>query len=273
MEALRRRGMSAQAFIRCVAGCLLAPAFAPGDDLNFEAADVGSIPMGWTVAMTGDGGQPRWEIVRDTTSPVGEKVLAQLSDDRTSGRFPLAIFEDLETVNGSVSVRFKPLSGRVDQAAGLVWRYHDARNYYIVRANALENNVVLYKVENGRRIPLSPVGRGADYGVEHRVPAEGWSTLGVTFSDTQFVVTFNGASLFEVQDSTFMGAGKVGLWTKADSVLLRRLRGRRAMTLPQTFADWCRRSWPAGSCWLAPQEPQRFRHTGRLTRRQPATIR
>ena len=55
-----------------------------------------------------------------------------------------------------LSVRFKPVSGAVDQAAGLVWRYRDKDNYYVVRANALENNVVLYKVESGRRTDLDP---------------------------------------------------------------------------------------------------------------------
>lgn len=210
--------MKPQSFVLCVAGGLFAPACALGDVLDFEGGDVGSVPTGWTIAMTSDGGQPRWEVVRDATSPVGGKVLAQISDDRIPGRFPLAIYEDIETVDGSVSVRFKPVTGRVDQAAGLVWRYRDPRNYYIVRANALENNVVLYKVENGRRIPLPPVGRGEDYGVEHRVPAQDWSTLAVTFSGTHFVVAFDGAPLFEVEDSTFTGAGKVGLWTKADSV-------------------------------------------------------
>lgn len=210
--------MNAQLFVVYAAGALLAPGLALGDVLNFEAADIGRVPAGWTVAMTGDGGQPRWAVVRDATSPVGEKVLAQVSDDRTSGRFPLAIYEGMDTVDGSVSVRFKPISGGVDQAAGLVWRYRDPRNYYIVRANALENNVVLYKVEDGRRIPLAPAGRREDYGVAQRVPAQSWSTLAVAFSGTRFVVTFDGAPLFEVEDSTFTSAGKVGLWTKADSV-------------------------------------------------------
>jgi hypothetical protein len=110
------------------------------------------------------------------------------------------------------------VSGRVDQAAGLVWRYRDENNYYIVRANALENNVVLYKVENGRRTPLGPVGRSDDYGVEHDVPAGRWSALGVVFDGARFVVSFDGQSLFEVVDATFTEPGRVGLWTKADSV-------------------------------------------------------
>jgi hypothetical protein len=210
--------MKARKLSTCGIVSLLVPKVLLADVLNFEDFDVGSVPAGWTVAMTSDGGQPRWEIVVDQTSPAGGKVFAQLSDDRTSGRFPLAINEDIETVNGSVSVRFKPISGRVDQAAGIVWRYRDPRNYYVVRANALENNVVLYKVENGRRVSLPPIGRGKDYGVEHPVLTNRWSTLKVAFDGTRFVVSLNDSPLFEVEDSTFTNAGTMGLWTKADSV-------------------------------------------------------
>lgn len=202
----------------CAIASVLIPAAAFGDTVDFESTTVGSVPPGWTVAMTSNGGQPRWEIVADLTSSVGAKVLAQVSDDRTSDRFPLAIYEAAETTDGVVSVRFKPVSGTVDQAAGVVWRYRDPRNYYIVRANALENNVVLYKVENGRRISLPPVDRGDDYGVEQPVPANRWSTLAVTFEGSRFAVSFDGKPLFEVEDSTFAEGGKVGLWTKADSV-------------------------------------------------------
>jgi hypothetical protein len=118
-----------------------------------------------------------------------------------------------------VSVRFKPVSGTVDQAAGIVWRYRDAGNYYIVRANALENNVVLYKVENGKRIPLAPRGTPAKtYGVKHTVPGQTWSRLSVAFHGNLFTVSFNGEKLFEVEDNTFPDPGRIGLWTKADSV-------------------------------------------------------
>jgi hypothetical protein len=197
---------------------LLAPMSAFAQAIDFESSDVGKLPSGWSVAMTSEGGAPRWAIERDPSSPAGEKVLAQLSDDRTSGRFPLAIYDGAETTNGEISVRFKPISGRIDQAAGLVWRYRDANNYYIVRANARENNVVLYKVENGRRTSLGTLGRADDYGVKHTVPAQQWSTLGVAFRGSRFTVSFDGEKLFEVEDSTFAGAGKAGLWTKADSV-------------------------------------------------------
>lgn len=197
---------------------LLASTWVQAETIDFETEDVGTVPSGWTVTMTHEGGAPNWAVESDPTSPSGAKVFAQLSDDPTSGRFPLAIYERAELTDGRLAVQLKPLSGRVDRAAGLVWRYLDENNYYVVRANALENNVVLYKVENGRRTSLSPVGREGEYGVKHTVPSERWSTLEVAFSGSTFTVAFDGRPIFEVEDATFAGAGKVGLWTKADSV-------------------------------------------------------
>jgi hypothetical protein len=118
-----------------------------------------------------------------------------------------------------VSVRFKPVRGAVDRAAGLVWRYRDPDNYYVVRANALEGNVVLYKVADGKRSDLDPRGAGLfTYGKKAEVPSEAWSTLRVVAQGSVFRVFLNGRELFEVEDSTFTGSGKVGVWTKADSV-------------------------------------------------------
>jgi hypothetical protein len=169
--------------------------------------------------MTSKAAPPRWEVIQDKSAPSGSKVLAQLSDDPTSGRFPLAIYEKASLQDGEIRVKFKPVSGKVDQAAGLVWRYKDENNYYIVRANALENNVVLYKLENGKRTSLAPVNTSAQtYGVKHTVPSQKWSTLGVAFAGKRFTVSFDGKKLFDVEDSTFSQPGKIGLWTKADSV-------------------------------------------------------
>jgi hypothetical protein len=197
---------------------VLAPLVALGDVVDFEGLDTNAPLQGWSFTKTNGGDPPRWAIAIDRTSPMQPQVLAQTSEDGTSGRFPLAIYDATETADGAISVRFKAVSGRVDQAAGLVWRYRDENNYYIVRANALENNVVLYKVENGKRIPLGPVGRSDDYGVQHPVPAQQWNTLGVVFDGDKFTVLFDQKPLFEVVDATFTQAGKAGLWTKADSV-------------------------------------------------------
>jgi hypothetical protein len=131
----------------------------------------------------------------------------------------LAIWGATGIRDGEVSVDFKAVDGAVDQAAGIVWRYQDANNYYIVRANALENNVVLYKVENGIRLSIAPKGLPSrSYGVKHAVPRGRWNTLKVTFRDNVFTVFLNGERLFDAEDRTFTKAGKTGLWTKADSV-------------------------------------------------------
>ena len=197
---------------------LVVPRAVFAETVDFETMDADAPPRGWAVTKTDGGGPPRWEIIGDSTSPTGSKVLAQLSADSTSGRFPLAIHPGPAIRDGTVTVRFKPVSGRIDQAAGLVWRYRDENNYYLVRANALEDNVVLYKVENGSRTPLGPVGHADDYGVEHPVPAGQWSAMSIAFDGNRFSVSFDGQPLFEVVDATFTEAGRVGLWTKADSV-------------------------------------------------------
>ena len=140
--------------------CLLLLACAGwAQTITFDSAKPGAVPPGWTVAMTHEGGPPKWEIVSDPSAPSKPNVLAQTSTDNTSGRFPLAIYEEASLTSGSLSVRFKTVSGQRDQAAGLVWRYQDPDNYYIVRANALEDNVVLYKVERGKRLSLEQIGR------------------------------------------------------------------------------------------------------------------
>ncbi len=170
--------------------------------------------------MTHNGGAPKWEVLKDDTAPSKPNVLAQTSNDPTDGRFPLAILDQANFKDGELTVKTKAISGKVDQGAGLVWRYRDPNNYYLVRANALENNVVLYKVLNGRRTSIAPKGKPAGtYGVNHKVPTKTWNTLRVTFSGPLFTVYFNGEKMFDVEDSTITTAGKVGLWTKADSVM------------------------------------------------------
>lgn len=187
--------------------------------LDFETAEVGKLPPNFSTALTGGGGPVTWIVKEEPSAPSGGKVLAQTSTDGTSYRFPLCVYDNFTAKDVMVSVKFKPISGKVDQAAGIVWRYQDKDNYYIVRANALENNVVLYKVENGKRTDLKPIGAGLfAYGKKANVPSGQWSELRVAAKGNRFEVSVNGESLFVVEDNTFTEAGKVGLWTKADSV-------------------------------------------------------
>jgi hypothetical protein len=185
---------------------------------NFDGDAEGQVPAKFHAALTGQGAQGAWAVKADPTAPSPPNVLAQTSADKTSYRFPLAVADEGSFRDLDVSVRFKPVSGRVDQAAGLVWRLKDANNYYIVRANALENNVVLYKVQDGKRVDLPLKGEGRTYGKKSEVPVGRWSELRVTATGNTFEVFLNGQKLYEVEDDTFKEAGKVGLWTKADSV-------------------------------------------------------
>jgi hypothetical protein len=187
--------------------------------VTFEDAEVGRPPPGFTMSLTGEGVPVSWLVREDATAPSGEKVLVQTSADPTNHRFPHCVFDAFSTEDVSLAVRFKTLSGEVDQAAGLVWRYRDPSNYYLVRANALEGNVVLYKVANGKRSDLKPVDGGLfAYGKDAEVEAHRWHTLKFDADGPRFRVTLDDVFLFDVEDSTFRGPGKVGLWTKADSV-------------------------------------------------------
>jgi hypothetical protein len=206
--------------ISSVAWFLLAAGSMCAQQIRFDNSPAGPLSAEWSVGMTHKGGPPKWEILRDASAPSTPNVLGQTSTDKTGGRFPFAVYNPASPKDGSVSVRFKTISGKVDQAAGLVWRFRDADNYYIVRANALEDNVVLYKVEKGERIALAPRNMPSrTYGVKHTVPKQKWNTLKVEFKGAVFAVFFDGQKIMEVEDSTFSEAGKTGLWTKADSVV------------------------------------------------------
>ncbi len=200
--------------LTCIAAGLLSSA-ASAQMINFDDAKIGAPPSGWTATKTG-GGSPNWTVEKDDSAPSKPNVLKQ------SGKaaYPLCIMDGANVKDGFVEVKFKPISGNEDQAAGLIWRVKDADNYYVCRANALEGNVVLYKTEKGKRSSLDIVGRKGGYGVKEPVPKGEWSTLRVEFAGNKFTVKLNGKQLFQVEDSTFADAGKIGLWTKADSVTL-----------------------------------------------------
>jgi len=191
---------------------------APAATEAFNDADLGRPASGWTVTVTGKG-EAKWTVEKDDSAPSKPAVLKQ-SAQVPGPSFPLCLKDGTAIKDGFVEVKFKAVSGKGDQAAGVLWRCADKDNYYICRANALEDNVVLYKVEKGKRKSLDIVGRRGGYGVEERVAARTWHTLRVEFAGSRAKVLLNGKHLFEIDDPTFAEAGKVGLWTKADSVML-----------------------------------------------------
>ena len=199
---------------------LAAPVLLIGQAVNFDGDRPGQPPQGFSFGRTGKGKPGVWMVQKDPSAPSQPNVVAQTDADPVSYRFPLCVFDGFVATDVDVSVKYKPVSGSEDQAAGLVWRYRDPNNYYIVRANAKENNVVLYKVENGVRTDLPLVGKGRTYGMKAEIPSGQWSVLRVVANGPLFEVFSNGVKLFEVKDATFTGPGQVGLWTKADSVTL-----------------------------------------------------
>ncbi len=185
------------------------------ETVNFNDAKPGQLPPHWTGTQTG-AGQAKWSVEKDNSAPSKPYVLKQSGQ----AAYPVCIKEDSQLKDGFVEVKFKPLSGKDDQAGGVIWRVKDKDNYYVCRANALEDNVVLYKTVGGKRSSLDIVGRQGGYGVKEKVAPAQWHTLRVEFQGSRFKVLFNGKHLFEVEDNTFTEAGNVGVWTKADSVTL-----------------------------------------------------
>ncbi len=173
------------------------------------------LPKGWQTGITGRG-QARWEVVVDDSAPSKPNVLKQSGE----ATFAWAAKTDERIKDGFVAMKFKPIGGKEDQAGGIVFRFQDGNNYYVVRGNALEDNVVLYKTVGGKRSSLPVKGRMFGYGVDTKVPKGKWNSLRVEFKGSLFTVFFNGTKLFEVEDATFPEAGAVGLWTKSDSVTL-----------------------------------------------------
>ena len=177
------------------------------DTVNFDDLKTGAPPPGWTATQTGSG-QAKWEVVADASAPSKPNVLKQSGE----ATYPVCIKEDTSLKDGFVEVKFKSVSGKEDQAGGVIWRCKDKDNYYIARANALEDNVTIYHTVNGRRVEKKRINT--------KVSSGQWHTLRVDFKDNYFVVTFDGKKAFTWKDDTLKDAGKVGVWTKADSTTL-----------------------------------------------------
>jgi hypothetical protein len=174
-----------------------------------ESMTIGSRPAGFTFARTGQGGEGEWTVTADPTA-AGGRAIEQVSTERTDYRFPLAIHDSKSAANVNVEIRFKAVAGKVDRAGGVAVRVMDADNYYVVRANALEDNVRFYRVVRGRREQLG--------GANLKVTSNEWHALALRAEGATFTISYDGKKLFSVTDKTFGEAGGVALWTKADSV-------------------------------------------------------
>jgi Domain of Unknown Function (DUF1080) len=175
--------------------------------IDFDKDPAGKGPAGWTATQTGTGAAI-WSVVQDGTAPSKPNVLKQSG----VATYPVCLRDDSHVKDGFVEVKFKTLSGKEDQAGGVVWRAKDANNYYIARANALEDNVTIYHTINARRTEKKRTNM--------KVTPNEWHSLRVEFQGNHFTVMFDGKKAIDWDDETFKDAGKVGVWTKADSVTL-----------------------------------------------------
>ena len=185
----------------------IAVAPATAEIVNFDEMKIGAPPPGWTATQTGSG-SAKWSVGKDESAPSKPNVLKQSGQ----ATFPVCFKNDTNVKDGFVEVKFKPVAGKEDQAGGIIWRAQDANNYYISRANALEDNVTIYHTINGKRVAFKNINTKVTSGV--------WHTLRVEFQGNKFAVTFDGNKVIDATDESFANAGKVGVWTKADSVTL-----------------------------------------------------
>jgi hypothetical protein len=183
---------------------------APFFSWNFDGDTVGSTPPGFTSGRTGSGREGKWIVRAEADAPSGPNVLAQTDDDPTDNRFPMLWVDSPVLDDVAVWVKCKPVSGKVDRACGLVCRLKDANNYYLTRANALENNVRFYVVENGTRKQLASW--------SGKVTSDQWHSLQMICHKQLFTISFDKEQVIRHVDKTSLAPGKVGLWTKADSV-------------------------------------------------------
>ena len=175
--------------------------------VTFDQDRAGALPADWIAGVTGSGSH-RWTVEPDASAPSTPNVLKQSG----KGAFPWCVRTGVSLADGFVEVKFKPLTGREDQAGGVVWRWKNGDMYYVARANALENNVSLYYTEGGRRKTLKYV--------DAPVAGNRWHSLRVEFQGERIRVLLDGKLYITQDDSHIGGAGSVGVWTKADSVTL-----------------------------------------------------
>ncbi len=172
---------------------------------SFNADEAGKMPADWSNYYTGKGGLGKWEIRNDN----GNQVLAQVSQENFGYHFDVIVLDESDYHDLEITVKFKGVKGEEDQGGGPVWRYQDPDNYYIARANPLENNYRVYKVVDGNRKQL------ASANID--MPTDEWHTIRISMTSNHIVCFYDEKKYLDVKDDTFTKKGKVGLWIKADA--------------------------------------------------------
>jgi hypothetical protein len=200
---------------------LAMPVVAAERVFDFSQYPANQSPPGFRSLVTGQGKPGDWRVIREEAASAsaatsaqapatGRAVLAQLSQDRTDEHFPLLCFEDEIFADFTLTTHFKTVAGAAEQMAGIAFRIQNETNYYVVRASSLGNNLRFYKVVDGER--------GTLIGPQLSIPTNVWQELSIECQGNQFHILLNGKEVMPaLHDSTF-ASGKVGFWTKSDSV-------------------------------------------------------
>jgi hypothetical protein len=186
-----------------------------GTTINFDKLKPEAFPPFWTAAATGSTQLSRWEVRRDSTAPSRPNVFAEEPGGGNSG-FSLAVFDKVVCRDGDLSVKFKiAANARTVKTAGIVWRFQDPRNYYLLNFSVDERDIGLFRVQNGQLHPIPVLhGRRGDTGVSHDLRAGQWYVAKVIFRGNNFHVLFGNRELFDAWDDSPPAAGKTGLWTR-----------------------------------------------------------
>jgi hypothetical protein len=190
------------------------------DSINFDAVKPGVAPPNWTFVSAIGAPRARWEVRYDPSAPSRGNVLEPISGNSRESESPVAIFDKVVCLDGDLSVKFKIEGHGKGRSAGIVWRYQDPANYYLLHFSADEKNIALFRVKDGHSAPVpvtvegsvvpEPTGRS---GVYHDIQLGQWYVVKVAFRGPKMRVFFGNRRLFDAEDPTFNGAGKTGVWT------------------------------------------------------------
>jgi hypothetical protein len=184
-----------------------------GSTINFAGLKPGALPPYWTA-------MPRWQIRLDDTAPSRPEVFVRLPPPAGESESSLAIYDKVVCRDGDLSVKFKiaPTARRI-KTVGMVWRYQDPRNYYLLQFSVDEKNVELFHVRNGQQRPIPATGgKPGVAAVPHDLRANQWYVARVVFRGSAFQVLLGNRELFGAVDDSLTSAGKTGLWTKDATV-------------------------------------------------------
>ena len=184
------------------------------DNVNFDRVSPGNPPPNWSF-VSRPANPVRWEVRHDPLAPSRGNVLEKVTSGTVDGDNPVAVFDKDICRDGDLSVKFRIDGGGRSRTTGIVWRYIDANNYYLLHFSADQHNIVLFSVRNGKYQPIPlPGAKPGSFGVQHDIRVGQWYVVKVMFRGPQIHVLFGNRRLFEAQDNQLSEPGRMGVWTR-----------------------------------------------------------